>query len=73
LRHRHLNDDVGLSAVAIDDILDRGSLDDWLILRDAARNDEVVAETIVGICLSHSMYGTSSLWIEMIDRIAGDR
>jgi hypothetical protein len=62
-----------LTAVAIDDILDRGSLDDWLMLRDAARNDEVVAETIVGICRAHGMYGTSPLWIEMIDRIAGDR
>ena len=73
MRHRHLNDDVGLTAAAIDDILDRGSLDDWLVLRNAAKNDKAVAETIVGICRAHSMYGTSSLWIEMIGRIYGDR
>jgi hypothetical protein len=73
MRHRHLNDDIGLTAAAIDDILDRGSLDDWLMLREAAKNDKAIADVIVHICRAHEMYGTSPLWIAMIDRIYGAR
>jgi hypothetical protein len=72
VRHRHLNDDVGLTAAAIDDILDRGSLDDWLMLRDAAKNDKTIADMIVHICRAHEMYGTSPLWIATIERMYGD-
>lgn len=72
MRHRHLNDDVGLTAAAIDDILDRGSLDDWLMLRDAAKDDKAIADVIVRICRAHEMYGTSLLWIAMIERTYGD-
>jgi hypothetical protein len=72
MRHRHLNDDVGLTSAAIDDILDRGELADWLELRDAAVNEREVADRIIAVCRAHQMYGTSPLWIEVICRIYGD-
>lgn len=73
MRHRYLVDDVGYTTAAIDDILDRGSLDDWLALRDAAKVDKTIADRILRVCRAHEMYGTSPLWIEMIDRLNEDR
>jgi hypothetical protein len=71
MKHRHLNDNVGLTSAAIDDVLDRGSLADWLELRDAAKRDRSIADKIVTVCRSHEMYGTSSLWLAMMDRLYG--
>jgi hypothetical protein len=73
VRHRHLIDGVGLTTAAIDDILDRGSLDDWLSLRDAAKRDKAIAERIVRICRAHEMYGTSPLWIAVVNRLNEER
>ncbi len=73
MRHRHLNDDVGLTSAAIDDILDRGALDDWIELRDAAKRDEAIAERIAHVCRAHVMYGTSPLWIALVDRLNEER
>jgi hypothetical protein len=72
MRHRHLNDDVGLTSAAIDDILNHGSLADWLELRDAANNERKVAEKIIAIFRAHHVYGTSLLWIGLICRLYGD-
>ena len=72
MRHRHLNHDVGLTSAAIDDILDRGSLFDWIELRDAAKTKREVAEKIIAVCRSHHMYGTSPLWIELVCRLYGE-
>lgn len=73
MRHRHLNDDVGLTTPAIDDILDRGSLDDWLALRDAAKADKAIADRIVHLCSAHRMYGTSPLWNAIVNRLNEER
>lgn len=72
MRHRHLTDEVGLTSAAIDDILDNGSLADWIELLDAATNERQVAEKIVAVCRAHHMYGTSLLWIGLICRLYGD-
>lgn len=69
MRRHKRNDDGGLTSVAIDDILERGSLDDWIVLRDAAVRDRAIADRIVGVCLAHEMYGTSVLWVEIINRL----
>ncbi len=42
MRHRHLSDDT-LTAAAIDDIVARGSMADWIRLRDAIRADAALA------------------------------
>lgn len=73
MRHRYLVDDVGYTTAAIDDILDRGSLDDWLDLRDAAKGDKAIADRIERVCRAHEMYGTSALWLEIVVRLDEDR
>ncbi len=42
MRHRHL-DDPGFTLAAIDDIIERGQLEDWVELGLAARNEAVRA------------------------------
>lgn len=41
MRHRHL-DDPGLSRAAIDDIMESGTIGDWIGLRDACAANETV-------------------------------
>ena len=69
MKHRHLRESVGLTSAAIDDILDRGSLNDWVALRDAAKHDTTTADRILRVCRAHTMYGTSPLWIEVVGRL----
>jgi len=59
----------GPSRAAIDDVLVRGMLGDWLALRDAARGDTAVADLIVDVCTARKLYGTSPLWLEVIGQI----
>lgn len=47
--YRHLHS-TALSSAAIDDIIERGSLSDWLELRDAARGDPETLTRIARIC-----------------------
>ena len=67
--HRHLDypkstPPADLGPAAIDDLLDRGDLDDWAPLARAVAADPwgSLAETILGLCDAHPMYGTSPLW-----------
>lgn len=60
-----------LGAAAIDDLLDRGDLEDWAplarhVLRDPWGD---LAETVIRLCGAHPMYGTSSLWLDWIARL----
>jgi hypothetical protein len=49
MRHRHLNDSAYTPA-AIDDVIARGTMTDWLALRDAARRDADLLARIARIC-----------------------
>lgn len=69
MRHRHL--DVGsdtpvsaLGSAALDDLLDRGDLDDWEpLLREIRRNPRGdVADRVLHLVERHPMRGTSPLW-----------
>ncbi|HEY4028647.1 MAG TPA: hypothetical protein VGO86_19630, partial [Candidatus Dormibacteraeota bacterium] len=67
--HRHLDHPKGtppaqLGPAAIDDLLDRGDLDDWAPLASIVANEPwgSLADTIVRLCAAHPMYGTSRLW-----------
>jgi transcriptional regulator with XRE-family HTH domain len=77
--HRHLDVAVGtppeeLPLDALDDLLDRGDLDDWRPVAAAIRRDPhgSLADRILWLCRSHPMYGTSQLWPEWIARLRGD-
>lgn len=71
MKHRHLVDDPGFAAAAIDDVLDRGSQRDWAELLAAIEADPwgPVANSVLEICAQHEMYGTSKLWPRMISFI----
>jgi DNA-binding Xre family transcriptional regulator len=69
MRHRHLEVDPAtpvaeLGSAALDDLLDRGHLDDWTPLLREIRRDPggEVAERVVNLVENHPMYGTSPLW-----------
>lgn len=74
--HRHLDypgdtpvDELG--AAAIDDLLDRGDLEDWapLVRSIAAHPYGKLAETVLSLCASNPMYGTSRLWTDWIESL----
>lgn len=48
--HRHINQSSVLTAAVIDDFIERGNLEDWIELRDAAAGDAAVREKIEKIC-----------------------
>ncbi|MGH9187683.1 MAG: helix-turn-helix domain-containing protein [Acidimicrobiales bacterium] len=76
LVHRHLDIAPGtppedLPLDALDDLLDRGSFDDWRSLAGAIRCSPYgpLAERVLTLCRVHDMYGTSQLWPGFIDRV----
>ncbi len=69
MRHRHLEVDPAapvteLGSAVLDDLLDRGDLNDWTpILREIRRDPGGdVADRVLSLVEHHPMYGTSSLW-----------
>lgn len=69
MRHRHLDVDPStppaeLGSAALDDLLDRGGLDDWApLLREIRRAPfGDVADRVLSLVAQHAMYGTSVLW-----------
>lgn len=67
--HRHLEypKDTApeeLGPAAVDDLLDRGDLEDWAPLARAVAADPwgLLAHSILRLCEAHPMYGTSHLW-----------
>ena len=50
MQHRHLVETDLPSSAAIDDTIERGSLDDWIVLRDQAKADESVVRKILRVC-----------------------
>lgn len=79
LTHRHLAIPAGtppeeLPLDALDDILDRGDLDEWRPLVQAIRRDPSgpLAERVLHLCRAHDMYGTSRLWPAFIARARGE-
>lgn len=62
-----------LGAAAIDALLERGDLESWAPLLQAVADDPwgLTADTILGLCDAHPMYGTSALWQTWIERRRG--
>ena len=76
LPHRHLDYDESVPVVdrglaALDDLLERGDLDDWAPVAAAIRAEPRgrVAEAVLGLCRDHPIYGTSVLWQVWIERL----
>ena len=55
MEHRHIQSGFGLSAAAVDDIIDRGGRADWAFLRDASREDSSVMAKIRRVCAAHML------------------
>ncbi len=53
MQHRHLNHE-GFTPTAIDDIIDRGGLNDWLDLRAAILDDQSLRDDLLRICAAHT-------------------
>lgn len=69
MRHRHLEVDPAtpvaeLGAAVLDDLLDRGDLDDWTpLLREIGRDPGgKLADRVLSLVEQHPMQGTSPLW-----------
>lgn len=74
MRHRHLDVDPStpagdLGLAALDDLLDRGDLDDWQPLLVEVRRDPhgPGAERVLQLVAAHPMYGTARLWRSWIE------
>ena len=52
MQHRHLTHE-GYTSAAIDDIIGRGSRNDWAALRAVAVNDPVILKKILRVCEAH--------------------
>jgi len=70
--HRHLTGANVTSLAALDDVLERGDVADWLWLRDLVATDREVARKVLRLCKSHHMYGTSNLWDRYVRSLYND-
>lgn len=68
MEHRNLNHQ-DLTLAAIDNILERGELPDWLPLLQAIKKDPHgdVAEKTLRICSSHEVYGSSAVFLKFVE------
>jgi DNA-binding XRE family transcriptional regulator len=78
MEFRHLDYPPGtpvteLGPAALDSLLDRGDLEDWVPLARAIDEDPwgETADTVLRMCEAHPMYGTSALWRTWIERRRG--
>jgi DNA-binding XRE family transcriptional regulator len=76
MEHRHLDVDPAtpvaeLGLAALDDILDRGDLEEWRPLLAEVRRDPhgLVADRILRLVDAHAMQGTSELWRSWITSV----
>lgn len=74
MRQRHLEVDPAtpvteLGLAALDDLLDRGDLDDWRPLLAVIKQDPwgALADNVLHLVDRHPMYGTSRLWRSWIE------
>ncbi|CAN5673009.1 hypothetical protein BH18CHL1_BH18CHL1_00710 [soil metagenome] len=69
MKHRHL-DAAGFTTAAIDDILERGRLTDWVpLLRELCRDPfGPAAERVMRVVEHHPMFGTSTVWRRFVAR-----
>jgi hypothetical protein len=62
--HRHIKEGFEDTIEAIDDILDRGSVEDWKSLAKKIENDPYgdASQAVEIVIKNHYMYGTCIIW-----------
>jgi hypothetical protein len=72
MHHRHLNHE-GLTLAAVDDIIVRGKLSDWIELRAAVRADRDLAGRVLEMCRRRlaDMYSSQrySFWAYYVEKV----
>ncbi len=74
--HRHLDESATPSCAAIDDTIERGSMGDWIDLRDKAKADDSVVRKILRVCAARCADPFAQrhhLWKLYAERLAGQR
>ena len=68
MKHRHLNHEA-FSLAAIEDILARGSIQDWVPLVGIIEADPfgVVADKTLRVCRATDIYGSSKLFSRLVE------
>ncbi len=71
MRHRHIVEGFEDSVPAVEDILDRGSVEDWRELaRKVRQNPHGEAARSLRIVLANTyMYGTTAIWRAFLERV----
>lgn len=66
--HRHINAGFEESPVAIEDVLDRGTLEDWKALAITVRNEPFgpEAQALMTVLNNTHLYGTTVLWKSLL-------
>ncbi len=78
MRHRHLEDMGGApSLAAIDDIVERGGMDDWIALARMARSDPATRAKILGLVTktveTSERFDRPSFWIGYCKHVDGKK
>ncbi len=71
MRHRHLNENCDPNSLwAIEDVLDRGHMDDWreLAHRIVADPQGPAAQALQAVLEYYDGYGTATLWRDFLAR-----
>jgi len=71
MRHRHIREGFEESIVAVEDILTRGSVDDWRELASRVREDPkgASAQALRAVVENVYMYGTTVIWRNFLKRL----
>ncbi|BAS29260.1 hypothetical protein [Limnochorda pilosa] len=71
MEHRHLNPGYEDTVEAVEDVLERGSVEDWRDLAARVREDPggAAARALRTVLEHRTMYGTTVIWRRFLDRV----
>jgi len=75
LHHRHMEDGFEDTPMAVEDVLDRGSVADWRQLAVAVRQEPYgkTAQSLRKVLANTYMYGTTRIWLELLNELTGEK
>lgn len=75
MRHRHIREGYEDTVAAVEDVLARGTVDDWreLAARIRADPDGPAARSLQVVLENVPMYGTTAIWRDFLARVRADR
>lgn len=73
MQHRHLNPGYEDTVEAVEDVLERGSVEDWRELARKVRQDAhgPAARALRTVLEHRYMYGTTVIWKRFLERLEG--